>query len=287
MTGTPVDANILPGSPAVQPRKILVIGDVGNDIHYLPWVASKTPGWLPEHPRVWLQLGDFSYRPGPHLTGLVNRLHKHKILLLVVPGNHEDWPWIASLQPAGDGWLEDPALPEPLRPHLRVLPRGYRWQWHDRTWMAVGGAYSIDRAVRAGPGIDWWPEEEITEDDVTDAVSGGRCDVLACHDAPAGVHYAMPPLRPGWTLTDLAGAEAHRDKLQRIINPTRPSHVMHGHLHLGSQRVTDFGYGPVEVTCLDEGWWQYARRILDVQSMTWSDPGARLTAQNCQNSMRL
>jgi hypothetical protein len=41
------------------------------------------------------------------------------------------------------------------------LPRGHRWRWHGRDWLALGGAVSLDRGVRTA-GVNWWPEEEIT-----------------------------------------------------------------------------------------------------------------------------
>ena len=34
------------------------------------------------------------------------------------------------------------------------LPRGHRWRWHGRDWLALGGAVSLDRAVRTA-GVNW------------------------------------------------------------------------------------------------------------------------------------
>jgi hypothetical protein len=86
----------------------------------------------------------------------------------------------------------------------------------------------------AGPG---WP-----------ALPGQRGRAAGC---PAGVAHTFGRPPPEWDPADLARNDAHRRRLQRIVDAVQPSRIMHGHLHRAYQRSCDFGYGPVQVTGLD------------------------------------
>jgi hypothetical protein len=77
------------------------------------------------------------------------------------------------------------------RGRLYHLPRGYRWKWHGRRWLACGGGVSLDRACRRG-GIDWWPQEEISDLQEAALIGAGVADVMVCHDCPAAVAHSFP-----------------------------------------------------------------------------------------------
>ena len=51
-----------------------------------------------------------------------------------------------------------------------------------------GGDSVIDRAVRRS-GVDWWPEEQVTMEDVARFEGVGRVDLLVCHTPPAFVYH--------------------------------------------------------------------------------------------------
>ena len=137
-----------------------------------------------------VHLGDFGYWvPDPatrkYLFRVNKRLGELGMRLLFVDGNHEDRDRLAALP-------VDPASGlRPVRDHIAHLPRGYRWTWQDEdgrswTWLALGGAVSVDRHHRR-IGKSWWPGEVLTEADVAAATSDGVMDVLVSHDAPARV----------------------------------------------------------------------------------------------------
>ena len=67
--------------------------------------------------------------------------------------------------------------------HRRLtLLREYRWTWHGRTWLALGGGVSLDKAGRA-KGRDWWPQEEITDDQERAVIDAGHANVMVTTSA--------------------------------------------------------------------------------------------------------
>jgi hypothetical protein len=93
--------------------------------------------------------------------------------------------------------------------------------------------------------------------------------VLVSHDCPAGVAHTFGRPPPDWDPADLARNDAHRRRVQRIVDAVQPSRIMHGHLHRAYQRSCDFGYGPVQVTGLDADNRLRNFAVLDVAEMRW------------------
>jgi hypothetical protein len=244
---------------ALEPSRIVVAGDWhGNALHAINVIctaAALLPGqWRP----TILHLGDFGIWPGnagAEYLHLVRGYCEDKgVRIWFVDGNHEDFTQLEKFR-GGDP--------------VRWLPRGTRWTWHGRTWLALGGGVSLDRAIRT-EGESWWPQEEITEDQAAEAIAGGPAHVLVSHDCPSGVTHTFPPAPRFWDLADLARNDRHRERLQEVAGAVQPGWLLHGHLHKAYQRVADLGYGPVEVTGLDrdEGdgpnW-----AVLNVKTMRW------------------
>jgi hypothetical protein len=253
-----------------EPGRIGVAGDWHGNTVWAVRAVREMAALLPaDAPRVIVQLGDFGIWPGlggrEFLARLDAALAGAGAELWFADGNHEDFTRLARLRPGPDGRAR-------VTGRIFRLPRGHRWRWHGRTWLALGGAVSLDRVIRT-EGRDWWPGEEITAGQEAAVIAGGPAEVMVTHDCPAGVTHAFPPPPSWWDLADLARSDAHRERLRRVVTAVRPAHLMHGHLHTGYQRTCDFGYGPVQVTGLDRddadrGNWA----ILDARTMTWSFP---------------
>jgi hypothetical protein len=265
-------------------RRIIVAGDWHGNITWALNVIWQAKELLAEEDsRVILHLGDFGIWPGPagreYLDRVTLALDQSDTELLFVDGNHEDFTRLAVEEHSQlSAELEYGQLPEApipvgaglrgLRARICWLPRGYRWTWHGRTWLALGGGVSLDRAIRT-EGKNWWPQEEITPEQAAQVIVDGGADVMVTHDCPAGVAHTFPPPPPFWDLRDLARNDAHRERLQRVVDAVQPSHLMHGHLHIGYQRMCDFGYGPVDVTGLDRDGAKWNYTVLNVQTMKW------------------
>lgn len=212
------------------PGLVAVAGDWHGN---LAWALKAVKAAHDAGAAVVLQLGDFGYwRPDPstrkYLFRLERQLSALDVQLLWVDGNHEDHARLSALPLAADGT-------RPISDHIAHLPRGHRWTWDDAggiasTWLALGGAVSLDRQWRRA-GKTWWPEETINEDDAATAVAGGPADVLVSHDSPAGV--AIPDMRAGlWPAEAVADADRHRARLRRVVDEVCPRQLWHGHYHV-------------------------------------------------------
>jgi len=258
------------GAPAAAdgPRRILVAGDWHGNEEWAVSVIRRIPTLLAgEDQRLILHLGDFGIWPDKagqvYLDRVSQALAEADAELWFVDGNHEDFARLDQLdrKPGPDGRVM-------VGPRIMHLPRGYRWTWHGLTWLACGGGVSLDRAVRT-EGVDWWPQEEITTEQEIALSTSGHADVMVCHDCPSGVAHTFAHPPPEWAPEDLARNDAHRRRLQRIVDAVMPTYLMHGHLHRAYQRTCDFGYGPVNVTGLDADNRLRNFAALDVTTMRW------------------
>lgn len=145
-----------------------------------------------------LQLGDFGFTVDGEgvLDVLSVTAAAFDLTLLVVDGNHEEFPFLERFPVLTAG----PAAGlRPVRPRLWHLPRGTRWTWRGpdglaHRWLAVGGAVSVDRQLRT-EGYTWWPGEELTPAEAERIAAEGTADVVVCHDRPQAAAVALgdPP----------------------------------------------------------------------------------------------
>lgn len=207
------------------PVQICVAGDWhGNTA----WAVSQLER-IRGRARVILHVGDWGLRrESPSMIKYVSLQQKQltaiDAFLVVTPGNHEDWFRLATM-PA------DPSTGlQKLTNRIWFAPRGFRWQWADKTWLSVGGAVSVDRDRRT-EGRDWWPAEAIDDADVERAVDGGVADVMITHDAPAAAYVPGLP-SDQWPADAITDSNEHRARLQAIVDACRPQHLWHGHMHV-------------------------------------------------------
>lgn len=171
-----------------------------------------------------VHVGDFGYWDESNFVNGINHEAEYLDLIVVfVDGNHEHHALLNSHPVDEDGVRR-------LAERVWHLPRGFRWQWCGVTFLALGGAHSVDRQWRM-QGVDWFPEESITVSDMYKSVQGGIVDVMITHDAPNG--YFIPGLTEGvFPEKELLLAEAHRANLGLVVNEVRPKYLFHGHYHV-------------------------------------------------------
>jgi Calcineurin-like phosphoesterase len=250
------------------PGLVIVCGDTHGNI---PWMLSQMAAMrvaVPEDREpelVVIHVGDFGFWPGSDFPGLVNMVARElRMRIWVTPGNHEDYrsdgehgvrAWTGTV-------IEDNNA-------LVALHRGTRWTWHGLHWLSAGGATSPDRSIRT-EGHTWWPEEELTRDEVRAAIAGGPADVLVTHDVGTAVDLSLPPWPSFWAEDERRRAERHRELVQDLADGVAARWWLHGHYHKFHQSVASLlGARDVFVTGLSNDGTPGNWGVLNVRTMTW------------------
>lgn len=210
--------------------KVAFAGDWHGDTAWGMKVIQNLPNW---GATTLIHLGDFGIWPGErgarYLDALDRTAQQAGVRVLIVPGNHEDYDQIDALTPNTDGML-------PIRESLLLLPRGYHFTLGDFSFLAVGGAASIDRNVRR-VGESWWLGEFITEADVAAAKASvdryGRPDFMITHEVPDGINLGYRNAgRPAWFTPEVEyDTRTARRLLREVLDYATPSWLLHGHHH--------------------------------------------------------
>lgn len=183
-----------------------------------------------------IHLGDFGVWPGKsgkaYLDGIATTLKQLRMWTLVVDGNHEDHAQLDALA------LDDKGT-RPLRDRLWHLPRGLRWTWHEKRWLALGGATSLDRKRRI-EGLNWWPQESIDYATAWQVVDDGPADFMVTHDCPSRVDIPDLPSAGFLDPHALELAQAHRRGLDDVLDVVEPARLWHGHFHVRYHQIVQF-----------------------------------------------
>lgn len=176
-----------------------------------------------------VQVGDFGITPDNSffIDSIQKYLEEFKIVIYFVDGNKDHQPTLYKLPFEEDGTQK-------VSDNIFYLPRGFRWTWSNFTFLALGGAPSINRNLN--PIHAWCIEECITEEDINVATTGGPVDFLITHDSPAGIpNYIDDENSLG--VLEKFGADAiqycrdHRELLRRVSDVVTPRFITHGHFH--------------------------------------------------------
>jgi len=217
------------------------------------------------------QLGDFGAwehtADGVKFFDDVERHAAHSgVILYFLDGNHDKTSLV--LEKYGDNRDDEGFLV--CRKHVRYAPRGHRWTWADTRFIALGGAYSVDKDWRvteeyvntlksekraaqwAGvpkdfSGTLWFPEEEMTDEQfmaIMDADSS-PVDVIFSHDKPFGSN-------PPWNRKALADCLPNQRRIQHALAELQAKRLYHGHLHFPyTDRIPTYDGGHAWVFGLD------------------------------------
>lgn len=205
------------------PRDPVIVAFAG-DWHMNTHYASRAIEYANEQDaEVIVHLGDYGYSFDRNfLDAQQDLLEKFGMVLMFIDGNHEDHDWLDAQPIDSDGVRR-------LTSRIWHLPRGFRWNWYGLDYLALGGAYSIDRAYRE-LGSSWWEQETLTDEQAEKAIADGPAHVMVVHDAPITSH--IQKLQADWlSPAVLARSQAHREKLQEVVDKVKPSWLWHGHFH--------------------------------------------------------
>lgn len=220
--------------------RIGVLGDTHGDMQHV-LIVSRT--MQTRGVSALIVLGDFGFVwPGGNWDNDLDKLSRRLALsgqtLFFVDGNHEDFTRLYKFPVANDGlrWL---------RPNIAHIPRGWRTTLASgRTLAALGGANSVDVADRR-VGKSWWPEESITEADLT-VLGNEHADILIGHDAPLHVPQLDSWLKEApdqWPSVGIEYADAGRAMFHRGFMQVQPTLYLGGHYHHHVDETVHYGGG--------------------------------------------
>jgi hypothetical protein len=226
------------------------------------------------------QLGDlrFGYGSDPegYLDAIETQCAEYEIELLCITGNHENWALLDAMW-ADPTWQNEDGTYRPIavRPHVKMLPRAFRWELGGRSLVALGGAPSVNRDLLT-EGVDWWPTEVLREEHVQATIAGGHADVMLTHDSP-GQPYCTAPVAEimasnpmGWPDEILAYADEGIERVTRAVLGVQPRFLAHGHFHVEGEAAVRLP-GAEHTTTI---WSLAARddagnlRVLDLDTLT-------------------
>lgn len=212
-----------------QIKMILVLGDIHGEWGRLNDIINK------KKPNIVLQVGDFGYWPSlfPNIENIKNGGCK----IYWCDGNHEDHWALRSLENSE------------ILPNVFYMKRGSTLTLPDgRVVMFMGGAESIDKASRM-IGRDWFPEEIITQSDIT-GLPDIKIDIVISHTCPTEFD-----LKIGNPWLQEKFKDPSRLALSYILHKYRPDWWYFGHFHVWREGK----YDNCNWTCLhyagNTNWW--------------------------------
>lgn len=167
----------------------------------------------------------------------------NNLTVYAIGGNHENWDhwnWICDNFPTSKGFAM-------ARRRVLLAPKAHRWTWAGKTFIGAGGAVSVDKESRlisekggahfnrdygmmmdggrgTGPKTLWWPNEQLTEDDVAKIKTWGKADYLFTHDCSDHTIF-------GKRLKPDIDSQIHRQRIDEVIASVQPKMQFHGHMH--------------------------------------------------------
>lgn len=244
--------------------RILLAGDTHGNTSHMEYILAiaKEQGC----DRVF-QLGDFGYweheQSGIQYLDDVNKYSQlHDIPVYFLDGNHDKISLL--LEKYKDADEEGFIL---VRENVLYAPRGHCWTWGGKSFIAIGGAYSVDKQYRLAQerhdaerygkntsGTLWFPEEEMADRDL-DAIldrAPQRVDFMLTHDKPRGSN-------PHWNRKDLSECWPNQDRIQKAMQTLKPYLLAHGHLHYRYDDSVRTAHGNTQILGLNSEPWGSGR----------------------------
>jgi hypothetical protein len=202
-------------------------GNTGWALHALRTLAN-------EDVSVVYHVGDFGLWGGQDGASYLRKVNSvltlNNMLLVVTPGNHENYDMLERFTLNKEGFL----YREDVK-HIWFAPRGHVWQHGEANIGSLGGTGSIDYRQRK-LGKSWWLQEAITTADVDtlrfNFLEGklDNLDVMLTHDSPAGVNINKSRLTGDPDIDNYLNHQ--RILIRNAVDIAAPRTLVHGHWHI-------------------------------------------------------
>lgn len=143
------------------------------------------------------------------------------LTIFFIDGNHENFDLLNSFEVIN----KNNAKVHKISEYIFHVLRGEILEINGLSFLCVGGAESIDKAYRK-PGISWWKQERITDDDIKNAMSN-----IKTHNMK--VDYVLTHCVPDYICVKkfgFTGDESTR-QLNRLCSYIETKHWYFGHYH--------------------------------------------------------
>lgn len=218
--------------------RVLMVGDLHGRIVHAQYVVQTA--YRQKCMKV-VQLGDFGYwahtKPGEEFLQRLDQFCNIRgVTFYWVDGNHDNVEHLLQHYTERDheGFIK-------IGDYIRYAPRGHRWTWDGSRFIALGGAYSVDKDDRISDerakekiegvpeysltGHYWFPGEEMTDLEMAAILQNTEpVDVMLAHDMPRGSD-------PSWNRKAYLECLANQDRLKWAVRTLTPKYYFHGHLH--------------------------------------------------------
>jgi len=226
-------------------KKIIMTGDIHGQFGELNTLINR------KNPEMVICAGDFGYWPITYdYVNYFKKIHPFDQIkpkqtqVLWIDGNHENF-WELAKRRSDEEFKG-----------VRYMPRGSTYTLPDgRVVLFMGGGLSVDKNYRKF-GVDWFPEEQISEKDVRN-LPDIDIDIIVSHTCPFVLRAEL--------CGDNRFKDASEDALQYMLHKYKPSLWVFGHWHTykaGIIKETNtrwyalsmcgYNHGPS-----DSNWWIY------------------------------
>ena len=160
-----------------------------GDIHGVPWkiikFAKRTK--LARNDTIVI-LGDVgvNYFLDERDESIKHLLNNVGIDILCIHGNHEIRPSAIPTYKL-QNWKKGKVWGEEKYPNLKFAKDGEIYHIEDRRYIAIGGAYSVDKYYRQARGLGWWDDEQPSDEIkayVEKQLSKGTFEIILSHTCP-------------------------------------------------------------------------------------------------------
>jgi 3-oxoacid CoA-transferase subunit A len=165
---------------------IYITGDTHGDFRRVAALCDTVHSATDD---ILIILGDagINYFGGGKDRALKRLLAELPITLLCVHGNHEQRP--ETLRYGEIIVSGGTVYAEPEFPNLLFAKDGEVYELCGRRCIAIGGAYSVDKALRIAEGLGWWPDEQPSPEikkrvEARLDAEGWRVDAVLSHTCP-------------------------------------------------------------------------------------------------------